>query len=73
MVLGYGANQAVASPSLASLVNEYAAILASQVQLAHNPPGQWYNLCKDACWYQGYTPEQLMKPPKRKLFSDQIW
>ena len=35
VVLGYGANQAVASPSLAALVNEYAAILASQVRRRH--------------------------------------
>lgn len=30
VVLGYGANATVASPALASLVNEYSALLASQ-------------------------------------------
>ena len=32
VVLGYGANAAVASPALASLVNEYSALLASQAR-----------------------------------------
>jgi hypothetical protein len=31
VVLGLGANQQQASPALASLVNEYASLLASQV------------------------------------------
>ena len=44
VVLGYGANQAVASPSLAALVNEYAAILASQVRGARCP-----RICSSPC------------------------
>jgi hypothetical protein len=32
VVLGYGANQAMASPALASLVNEYSSLLASQAR-----------------------------------------
>ena len=34
MVLGYGANQEETSPALASLVSQYASILAAQVGIA---------------------------------------
>ena len=42
VVLGHGANQEETSPALASLVNQYASILAAQVRTPLHPGSSSY-------------------------------